>query len=617
MLDASLNEIFIFDAETKHFEYVNEAALRNLGYTMEEMRALTPVDLTPSFKAGAFAEMIRSLRSGEKPKLVFEAEHRRADGTLYPIDAQMQFVERADRKVFLVVGNDISARKRAELQIAEQASLINQSRDAIFVRDLDQTVIFWSKGAERVYGWTADEALGRAVDELIVPDAAAFRVALDAVFRSGEWNGEIGKVTKAGVRLTVESRWTLLRDDRGEIKSILVIDTDVTERKRLEQQFFRAQRLESIGTLASGLAHDLNNILAPILMCAPLLRKEMPPEKSERLITTIEDSATRGAQIIGQVLTFGLGAEGEREPLQLEDVIREIVQITHETFPKNIRIESRVEEGLSEIIGDATQWHQVLLNLCVNARDAMPNGGELRITASNLAVDAHYASMIAGLSEGPHIVLDVKDTGSGIPPEVAERIFDPFFTTKAVGKGTGLGLSTALGIVKSHGAVINLETSPGGGTKFRIIIPTALAPARNASDSASATAAPGGRGELILIVEDEENVRNAVQTVLELNGYTTLLANDGTEGLALFAQHAANIKAVLTDINMPHMDGVTLTRALQLIQPGVAIIASTGQAGSAYLAELELLGIASLLKKPYSADLLLRTLESALKKEAK
>jgi PAS domain S-box-containing protein len=511
---------------------------------------------------------------------------------------------------------DIDELKQAQARIEEQAALIDHARDAIYVRDLDHRIVFWSKGAERVYGWTATEAVGRPVAQLIKLDPEIIQKAYATVLRSGVWNGEMQKIAKTDDMLTVESRWTLVRDDRGQVKSILVIDTDITERKKLEQQFFRAQRLESIGTLASGLAHDLNNILAPILMCAPLLRLGFSAEKMEKLVATIESSAARGAHIVSQVLTFGRGVEGERQPLQMAGIIEEIVQIVRETFPKNVRIEHQTASDLFEILGDATQWHQVLLNLSVNARDAMSNGGVLRITAENLAVDAHYASMIAGLTEGPHIAIEVSDAGSGIPSKIAERIFDPFFTTKPVGKGTGLGLSTVLGIVRSHGAVINLSNRPGGGTIFRIIIP-AITSHGMASVPAPVAAHPAGGSETILIVDDEENVRFAAGAVLELHGYRVLLAADGTEALAIFAQNSATIDAVLTDITMPFLDGVALVRAFQRMRPGLPIIASTGQGQNERAAELKAVGLESILKKPYNAEVLLRTIESKLENARK
>jgi PAS domain S-box-containing protein len=300
---------------------------------------------------------------------------------------------------------DIADRKAADARLREQAMLLDVAREAILVRDLDDHIIFWNKGAERGYGWSAAEALGQQSAELLKTDPAKFQEATAALLATGEWQGELVKSTRDGREIIVEARWTLVRDAEGRPKSILSINNDITDRKRMEQQFFRAQRLESVGTLASGLAHDLNNVLAPILMCSSMLRMGLSAEKVETLITTIESSATRGSQIINKVLTFGRGVDGDRVPLNLREIVGEIVQIASETFPKNIRTEHHIAKDLAGIVGDPTQWHQVLLNLAVNARDAMPDGGVFRITAENLLVDEHYASMSDGLTSGPHIVL--------------------------------------------------------------------------------------------------------------------------------------------------------------------------------------------------------------------
>jgi CheY-like chemotaxis protein len=313
------------------------------------------------------------------------------------------------------------------------------------------------------------------------------------------------------------------------------------------------------------------------------------------------------------VLIFGRGVQGDRMPLRIVNIVQEIVQIARETFPRNIRIEHQIADGLSEIMGDATQWHQVVMNLSVNARDAMPDGGVLRITAGHVDVDAYLASTTPGLSEGPHIAIEVSDTGGGIPPEVAERIFDPFFTTKPIGKGTGLGLSTMLGIVKNHGGVVNLLSSDAGsGATFRIIVPAAVR-AGSASTGPPEAPIPLGNGKMVLIADDEEMVRISTRAVLERHGYRTLVAADEVEALAVFARDSDAIDAVLTDIDMPQMGGATLIRTLCRLRPGLPVIASTGQSEGVDLAKLKEIGVNSILKKPFKAEILLRALDTVLK----
>jgi len=386
---------------------------------------------------------------------------------------------------------------------------------------------------------------------------------------------------------------------------------DITERKKLEAQFLRAQRMESIGTLASGVAHDLNNILTPIMMSAPVLRMRISEESRGKIIDTIEMSAARGAQIVKQVLTFGRGLEGEMLPLQVGSVIHEMEQMIQSTFPKNITVECAVEPRLWHVLGDATQLHQVLLNLCVNARDAMPDGGTLRLRAANLDIDASYASMLPESTPGLHVLLEVSDTGSGIPPEIQERIFDPFFTTKGLGKGTGLGLSTVHGIVKSHGGFLKVVSDLGKGTTFKVYLPVARDQV-GVAHAAAVAPPPTGNGELVLVVDDEPAVIDAAQTVLGANGYRVLLAADATDALVKFTEHSHDIAIVLTDIVMPVMDGVLFLRTLRKINPNIPVIASTGLSEQKQVATMQALGIKTVLHKPYNAGTLLRTIHGAL-----
>ncbi|MGV3659774.1 MAG: PAS domain S-box protein [Prosthecobacter sp.] len=386
---------------------------------------------------------------------------------------------------------------------------------------------------------------------------------------------------------------------------------DITQRKNLEAQFLRAQRMESIGTLASGVAHDLNNILTPIMMSVSVLRMKMPEEKREGLFDTIEKSAARGAQIVKQVLTFGRGLEGERHPLQIGMLTTEMEQMIRSTFPKDIAVECVNGPDLWLVLGDATQLHQVLLNLCVNARDAMPAGGRLRLSAANLDIDASYASMLPEITPGPHVLLEVTDTGSGIPPEILERIFDPLFTTKGVGKGTGLGLSTVHGIVKSHGGLLKVITEPGVGTTFRVYLP-APPDQESIAGAAASTPPPKGHGELVLVVDDETTITDAARAVLEAHGYQVLLANDATEALVKLTDSPQEVAIVLTDIMMPTMSGVLFVRTLRKINADIPVIASTGVRDQAQLSILKELGMEAVLHKPYDASTLLRRIHAAL-----
>jgi len=408
----------------------------------------------------------------------------------------------------------------------------------------------------------------------------------------------------AGTERIVAERTRELRESNERLQA------EIEQRKEAEAHLLRAQRLESIGTLASGIAHDLNNMLSPILMSAELLRLTLPTE-SQEIISIIESSAGRAARVVKQVLTFARGLEGERVPLQPKQMVREMAKIIDETFPRMIRLDTYMPGELPLIEGDPTQLHQVLLNLCVNARDAMPDGGTLRIELDEFTVDEHYASTLPGARVGRYVRLRVSDTGSGIPRDIVDKIFDPFFTTKPLGKGTGLGLSTTIGIVRTHEGFLDVHSEVGKGTTFEVFLPAAPDGAA-APAPAEIEASPRGRGELILVVDDESAIRDVTQSVLIQNGYRTLAAANGAQALSIFTSHINRIDAVFTDVMMPLVDGVALCRALQKINPKVRIVASTGSDGESGLQELRSLNIGCVLGKPFTSGALLTALDDAL-----
>ncbi|HEV7404634.1 MAG TPA: PAS domain S-box protein [Chthoniobacteraceae bacterium] len=506
------------------------------------------------------------------------------------------------------IGEDVTERRLAEERVREQAAMLDHAHEAIIVREIHTgRITFWNQGAERVYGYGAAEAMGREIGELICVEPEIQQEITRKLLEQGEWHGERKHLSKAGRILTVSSHATLVCDAKGRPKSALVINIDVTEQKSLQEQFLRAQRLEGIGTLASGVAHDLNNILSPILMSVPLLEQALAGTRSASLVSIIEQSARRGTAIVRQVLTFARGVEGERMCVQVHHLLREMEKMAGQTFPRSITIRNTAPANLWPVIGDATQLQQVLLNFCVNARDAMPTGGTLTLHAENLQIDASFAAMSPGAKPGPYLLIAVSDTGEGIPPEIVQKIFDPFFTTKEVGKGTGLGLSTVLGIVKSHGGFVSVDSAPGQGAVFKVFLPAD--PGAAEAEAPPETVAPGGHGELILVVDDESSIRTVAETVLQGRGYRVLLAADGPEALALFAQHSAEIAAVLTDLAMPFLDGPTLIRALRKMKPGLPVIVSTGQGEKARISDL---AVEVFLNKPYGADTLLRALHWAI-----
>ncbi|MEI9999778.1 MAG: ATP-binding protein [Verrucomicrobiota bacterium] len=510
------------------------------------------------------------------------------------------------------MGIDITDRKRVEEQVVEQAAFLDGARDAILACDPEGTIIYWNQGAQRLYGWTREEALGQPVGRLLYADPAKFEEIRQQIMHTSGWSGELRQLTRERQERIVESSWTLMRDHEGQPKSVLGINTDITERKKIEAQFLRAQRMESIGTLAGGIAHDLNNILAPIMLAIEMLRKVATDERSERLLQTIGTSAKRGADIVRQVFSFARGVEGERLEIQPKHLLNELAQIIRDTFPKDIRLDFFVPRTIWTIWGDPTQVHQVLLNLCVNARDAMPHGGDLSVKVENCVLDQHYAAMNIQAKPGRYVKIIVTDGGTGIPPEVLEKIFEPFFTTKELNKGTGLGLSTVMAIVKSHSGLINVYSEQGKGTAFHVYFPAMELSDEARKEQLEEANLPRGEGETVLLVEDEASIRTVTSQTLQAFGYQVIDASDGAEALALYVQHQDKIAVVLTDMRMPILDGSVMVQALMRINPRIKIIAASGLDVNGTVARNSGAGVKHFLTKPYTAGTLLKTLRTVI-----
>jgi signal transduction histidine kinase/CheY-like chemotaxis protein len=383
----------------------------------------------------------------------------------------------------------------------------------------------------------------------------------------------------------------------GESDEIFAVARDVTERKSLEEQIIHAQRHEAMGTLAGGLAHDLNNILTPIIMVAGLRLETVTDPDDREMMELVKASAQRGANIIAQLLTYSRGLQGEYLPVSVQHLIKEITALARETFPRNITVIADVDTDLWTVVSDATQVHQILMNLCVNARDAMPEGGELRIAARNVDITVGDLCLGQGDRLGSYVHLSVSDTGTGIPQEILDQIFDPFFSTKRTGKGSGLGLSSVLGIVRNHGGFIKVDSKPDSGTTFNINLPAERVASVAVQDKPVPAAV--GHGETILVVDDEKSVILVARRCLERNGYRVLTAINGQEAIEVFVAHQTAVKLVLTDLMMPMMDGVTLARELHALAPAIRVIATSG------LEPVENASIVEFISKPFKPNALL------------
>jgi two-component system cell cycle sensor histidine kinase/response regulator CckA len=538
----------------------------------------------------------------------------RASGEEFPIEASISRTMILGKLAYTVILRDVTEAVRYRQQIEQQSQMLDQVSDAVSVVDLQGRILYWNRAASRLYGWTADDALGQNAHELLYRgDPETLRHMLQETNARQSWAGELKKTTRTGKFVIVEHRRTVLRDDSGRAKGYLCIDIDITDRKKQERNAHRSQRLESIGTLAGGIAHDLNNVLTPILMGTQLLSSGRAPLHHQGLLDTMLASAQRGADLIKQLLSFAGGIRGESRPVHIDELFRETRGLLEHTLPKSIQIETSVDANCPPVLGDATELSQILMNLCINARDAMPEGGTLNIEATSLHLNGNSSQIHPDATSGHYVLLKVTDTGIGMTPEVMDRVFDPFFTTKDVGKGTGLGLATVQGIVKSHRGFINVYSEPGQGSKFSVYLPAAVGAETDAAEANLAATNPATVNQVILLVDDEELILNMTAIVLEGSGYRVYTARDGADAVAVYSRHQHEISAVVLDMMMPGMDGLQTIDQLRRINPEVIVIACSGLRTSQREDEVLERGARAFLPKPYSEVELLNSLAQVLK----
>lgn len=496
---------------------------------------------------------------------------------------------------------EIDERRAAEELVREQASLLDVTHDAISVYDMEGRITYWNRGAELLYGWTAAEVVGQNAQHLIegLQESADHSFALADFLHRGAHTHEVRQKTRDGQIVLVHERWSLVRKVNNQPLARLVVGTDVTESRRLERLVLQNQRLDSIGRLTGGIAHDFNNLLTPMMMAVRILQEDRPADERVELLRTLQIGAERGAEMIRKLLRFARGSETPLREVALGEIIWEFKEIITHSFPKSIEIEIRIEKDLATILADATEISQVLMNLCVNARDAMPEGGRLTIEATNVVLNEEDISDPA-MKPGPYVQLSVEDTGTGIAREVIDRVFEPFFTTKAMGEGTGLGLSTVMGIVRSQGGMVRAANGSIGGARFILRWPScgsivSISDPRPEEPSVS-------EGGLVLVVDDEAPILVAARSGLESFGYQVATAQDGRAAVDVYRQHNGRVQVVILDVMMPGMDGAATLAELRRVNPGCRVVLTSGLRLSEALAEEVQSGVVGFLAKPYTLE---------------
>jgi len=551
------------------------------------------------------------LESG-RPALLIEEPQTTPEGSTITLLTSKVPLRDATGAICGILGTylDITPLKRAEASEARLAMAVHQAAESIMITDDDGTIQDVNPAFEKTSGYSREEAVGQNPRMLKSgKQDAAFYQRMWTLLTDGQvWRGRLTNKRKDGTLYDEEVTISPMRNAAGKTISFVAVKRDVTQQERLESQLRRAQRMESIGTLAGGVAHDLNNALAPILMACELLRLALPDRAMENL-DLIEDGARRGADLVKQLLTFAWGAEGDRLPVKLRPLLTEMEYMVRSTFPKNIELRVDAPKEIPAILGDVTQLYQVLLNLLVNARDAMPEGGTLSLDVHRTDVDNTWEAEALKVAPGPYVVLQITDTGTGIPPEIENRIFEPFFTTKAPDKGTGLGLATTLGIVKGHAGFIRVYSFPGEGSTFRVYLPvhdggaagTALAPTTESTFR--------GNGEAILVVDDEPSVCEILRKVLTKMNFTVRTASDGSSALREVSEHGTELRAVITDLHMPQLDGISFVRVLRNRLPEAAVIVVSGLIGEEARTQFAQLGVRAILDKPFGQAELVTALQ--------
>ncbi|HTX18885.1 MAG TPA: PAS domain S-box protein [Bacteroidota bacterium] len=607
IMDHFIEGCLILDAEGRCV-YVNHAAMEHLRRPQHELIGASYPDIFRGVEFADAVSVIHDCLGGRREKSV-EVATPLNDGSRRVLELKVM----PQNEFLLLLSQDTTSQKEAERGRREAEDRLNAAFHSspagiALSRKHDGKFIDVNEETCRIYGFTRDEIIGKTSVELGILEAEARRGLLETLKTHNSLRNHPLQLR----RPSGEIREVLFSWEAVEIQNeacMVATIVDITEQKKLYEQNLQLQRLDTIGSLAGGIVHDMNNILGPILMALTIIKRKISEPGDKHIVELLETNAKRAADLSRQILTFARGSEMKRAPLDLGLVVKEVNKLIESTFPANILCRLEMPKGLWHISADATQVHQLLMNLSVNARDAMPNGGELAFEAENASITQDDSRLFRGLNAGLYVLLKVSDEGMGMTPEIREKIFDPFFTTKEVGKGTGLGLSTVSTIVRNHGGFLDVYSEVGKGTQFRIYLPAVE------SESAVHTQremleAVQGNGELILLVDNDAIIREIATISMRAAGYKVLNAADGTEAIGLYGKHMHEVSLVITDFEMPSMNGDVLVQVLRKMNNSARIV---GSSGSEERSKFEASGINAFLPKPYTSESLLRFIRDTLR----
>jgi PAS domain S-box-containing protein len=563
--------------------------------------------------ARSMAEVIKS----DEDQWATEYRFRREDGSYAYVYDRGFVIRDANGRAVRVVGamTDLSDRKRREDRLREQATLLDRATDAILVRGLDHRIRYWNKAAEAMYGLPREVALGRVVEEVVVyDDLAAFELADAEVFEKGEWSGRLRQKAVGGKTITVDAHWTLLRDDQDNPTGVLKIHSDVSERMELEHRLAQSQKLEAIGQLTGGIAHDFNNLLTVIVGNADTLLEELADQPQLLpLLQMIHAAGERGAALTNHLLAFARRQALEPKIVRPSEVVEGMRTLLRRTLGENVELSIMHAPDVAMVSVDPAQFESALLNLCINARDAMPGGGRLVIETSNVVLDEHYAEQRVDVVPGPYVRVSVSDSGTGMSAEDAARAFDPFFTTKPRGKGTGLGLSMVYGFTKQSGGHVAIYSELGHGTVVTLYLRQAEGLVQ--SDVREEPEHTSSGGERILLVEDDDLVREHALRLLQGMGYEVTAATNGPEALDLLRK-GLPCDLLFTDVIMPGgMTGPKLAEAARSLRSGLRVLYTSGYTENAIVHHGRVDPGVNLLHKPYRRPELAKKIRAALSEE--